>query len=108
MKIVPQKMADDCTKEFVQRLPFSKNEKGKITTAVGFDAKKLSKWLQSIEKNTHQVQIKFGIYTPDHAKKKDESGRMTVFLCACDEEGNPATDDDGKPIDPVNSGQTFP
>lgn len=108
MKVVSQKMADDCTREYVNSLSTAKSSKGKITTAVGFDAKKLSKWLQKIEKNTHQIQIKFGIYTPKHAKKKNEEGRMTVFLCACDEDGNPTTDDEGNPIPPVNAGVPFP
>lgn len=101
-------MADDCTREFVRGLSSAKNTQKKITTAVGFDAKKLAKWLKKIEKNTHQVQVRFGIYTTDHTNIKEEEGRMTVFLCACDEDGNPATDDEGKPISPVNSGTQFP
>lgn len=108
MNIVPQKMADDCIREYAKSLPTAKSSKQAITTAVGFDAKKLAKWLKKIEKNTHQVQIRFGIYTPKHAKKKDEEGRLTVFLCACDEDGNTATDDEGNPIPPVNMGTQFP
>lgn len=108
MKVVSQKMADDCIREYANSLSTTKSSKQKITTAVGFDAKKLAKWLKKIEKNTDQVQVKFGIYTSRHAKNKSEEGRITVFLCACDEDGNPATDDEGNPIPPVNNGNQFP
>ncbi len=108
MKEVSQKMADDCIKEYAGSISTAKSSKQKMTTAVGFDAKKLLKWLQKIEKNTEQVQVRFGIYTPKHAKSKSDEGRLTVFLCACDGDGEPATDDNGKPLPPVNNGQTFP
>ncbi len=108
MKEVSQKMADDCIRQYSDSLLTAKSSSTKITTAVGFDAKKLLKWLKKIEKNTEQVQIRFGIYTSKHAKSKGDEGRLTVFLCACDEDGEPATDDNGKPLPPVNNGQTFP
>ncbi len=105
MRIVDQKMADDCIREFEKQSISSKKQ---ITTGVGFDAKKLAAWLQKVSPHASEIHVRFGIYTPDHAPKKDVTGRTTVFFCACDDDGNPAQDESGEDIPPVNQGEPYP
>jgi|GEM_PF-5559375 len=105
MKIVDQKMADECISAYSDSL--QKNAAGQ-TTAVGFDSKKLLKWLKKVAPNCHEIQIKFGIYTQVYSTSKFQEGRTTVFLCPCDDEGNPALDENGNEIPPVNAGNPYP
>lgn len=106
MKVVDQKMADDCIKAFSESVSSSK--KSVATTAVGFDSKKLLKWLKKVAPHCSEIQIKFGNYTAEHATEKTTEGRTTVFLCPCDDSGQPANDETGSPLPPVNAGNPYP
>lgn len=105
MKNVTPKMAEACEKAFALQ---QKTAKGSLTTAVGFDSKKLQKWLQKVAPHSAEIQVRFGIYTAEYAPTKKMAGRTTVFFCACNEDGSPATDEDGDEIPPVNQGNNYP
>lgn len=105
MKIVSQKMADACISAYQKKCSLSTRPE---TTHVSFDSKKLLKWLQDVAPRSAQIQVKFGIYTPENAPAKNLSGRTTVFFCAVDEDGKPVTDEEGKHVTPVNQGTTLP
>lgn len=105
MKIVNQNMVDDCMKAYTDQLTTSKK---KITTGARFDSKKLAEWLNKVSPHCSEIHVKFGAYTDQHAHSKQNVGRTTVFFCACDEDGNPAQDDSGEDIPPVNQGIPYP
>lgn len=105
MKPVEKKMAKACIDAYTAK---ESGKKSKITTGIGFDAKKLAAWVNSVAKNSAEIQIRFGIYTDEYAPEKRHTGRTTVFLCACDENGNDATDEEGNEIPPLNSGDPYP
>ena len=106
MKSVDQKMADDCIKSYADSISSSKV--ASHTTAVGFDSKKLLKWLKKVAPHSSEIQIKFGNYTAEYSDQKSPAGRTTVFLCPCDEDGEPSRDESGSPISPVNAGNPYP
>lgn len=110
MDFVTRKMMEECTAEYSRRA-----STGKITTAVCFDTKKLSEWIQKASPYCSQIQVRFGIYNgAENVKKKSlttaksNTGRVTVFFVACDENGDPAEDEDGEDIPIVNQGELLP
>lgn len=105
MRKVQQSMVDDCVKAYADQQSISKKI---ITTGARFDSKKLADWLNNVAPHCSEIHVKFGVYTDKHSHSKKNVGRETVFFCACDEDGNPAQDDSGEDIPPVNQGEPYP
>ncbi|HRN71817.1 MAG TPA: hypothetical protein PLM81_01725 [Ginsengibacter sp.] len=106
MENVEKKVFDTAVKEFARKMNASKDKT--VTTAVGFDSKKLLKWLKKVAPVSSEVQVRFGIYNKKSARSSEEADRVTVFFMACDENGDQATDENGEPVDPVNAGNIYP
>ncbi len=105
MKPIDNKLAESCFKAFDRHFPTSPQ---KITTGALFDTDELAEWLGKIASNSPKVMVRFGMYTQDYTLQKEDEGRMTAFFCPCDEKGNPATDEEGKMLLPVNQGVPQP
>lgn len=108
MKQIEIKTALGCIAAFdtkMKKLGITTPAKG-LTTSVGFKSKELIEWLHSVEKNMSELRIVFGEYTAELSPSKE--GRFTVLLWPYDENGQPATDENGDEILPVNLGETEP
>lgn len=106
MENVDSKLAEACIKAYSSDLKTS--HESRATTSIGFDSKKLLHWLENVAPRSKEIQIKFGKYQGAYTGRTGDAGRTTVFLCACNEDGSPAEDDEGNEIPPVNAGNPYP
>ena len=108
MEPVNAKVARGCVVEFdavMKRAGITTPAKG-LTTSVGFNSAELLLWMNKVAPHMHELRVVFGAYTSELAPAK--VGRLTVFLWPYNKEGEPAKDDDGEEIDPVNVGDLLP
>lgn len=106
MENVDPKLAEACIQAFSRDLKVAGD--ARATTAIGFDSKKLLQWLEKVAPRAKEIQIKFGKYQNEYSFRKEDNGRTTVFLCASNEDGSPAEDEEGNEIPPVNAGNPYP
>lgn len=108
MKPVDIKTANECISAFrntMTKLGINTPAKG-LTTSVGFNSKELITWIQSVSPYMAELRVVFGEYTAELSPSK--KGRFTVLLWPYNEDGMPASDENGDPILPVNFGDTSP
>ena len=105
MRKLDIKTANDYMKNFdstMKRLGVDSREKG-FTKSVTFNRKQLQEWLLSLGPDTKEIKIQFAAYPSTTQKNKnlsrDESsaGRLTTLLWPCNEDGEPANEEDGNP-----------
>lgn len=108
MKQIDIKTANECISAYVQKmekLGITSPSTG-LTTSLSFKSKELMVWLQSVSSYMAELRVIFGTYTTQLSPSNQ--GRDTVFLWPYNEDGEPATDDNGDPVLPVNLGDILP
>lgn len=107
MKKIDRKTFLESTKRYEKI--FATGKPSKITTGVGFDSRDLLNWISSVAPHCTEIQVRFGIHHRNTGKSgENEPERVTVFFVPSDENGNPATDDNGNLIEPANAGKIYP
>lgn len=108
MTKVDIKMALACVAEYnatMKKLGITTPAKG-LTDSISFPAPELLAWIQSVSSHMTELRVVFGVYTAELSPKN--AGRFTVFLWPYNEKNEPSTDDEGKPVPPVNLGTLEP
>lgn len=108
MKKVDVKMALACVAEYnvtMKKLGITTPSEG-LTNSVGFPSGELLAWIETVSKYMTELRVVFGVYTAELSP--ENAGRFTVFLWPYNEKGEPATDEEGKPVPPVNLGDLLP
>lgn len=107
--------ANDCIKKYESTMKsFGVDTPAKgFTKSVGFDKNALLEWMQKLGKDTAEIKIYFGVYpslSPKNGQLKnaEPDGRFTTILWPCNAEGEPAKDDEGNGVLPVNVGELKP
>lgn len=108
MKQIDIKTANECILAYAQKMKKLgiTSPKTGLTTSLSFKSKELMEWMQSVSSRMAELRVIFGTYTA-HLSPENQ-GRDTVFLWPYNEDGEPATDEDGNPVLPVNLGDILP
>ena len=115
MRKIETKLAQSFIAQYeikMKELGIDSPDKG-YTKSVGFNKNELEKWLQNLGSDTREIKIYFGMYPSSHTKNgslitESSEGRFTTILWPCNENGEPANDDEGEEELPVNIGELEP
>lgn len=108
MEKVDIKIARACVAEYeatMKKLGITSPAEG-LTNSVGFPGPELLKWMQGISNYMTELRVVFGVYTKELSP--ENAGRFTVFLWPYNEDGEPAKDEEGEEVPPVNVGDLLP